>query len=115
MANIFNGFFLSADRPEENEELGVVTKKITAVKKPSMYKVLLLNDDFTPMDFVVFILESIFQKDHATATRIMLSVHHEGKGICGVYTREIAETKVNIVNREARKNGYPLKATMEKA
>ncbi len=85
------------------------------LKKPPMYKVVLLNDDYTPMDFVVHILEAFFGKDRATATRIMLEVHTRGKGICGVYAHEIAETKVSQVNSYARQNEHPLMCTMEKA
>lgn len=82
---------------------------------PSMYKVLLLNDDYTPMEFVVRILEKFFHKPHAEATQIMLHVHHRGVGVCGVYTREIAETKVVKVTDFAERSEHPLRCTMEKA
>jgi ATP-dependent Clp protease adaptor protein ClpS len=85
------------------------------VKKPPLYKVVLLNDDYTPMDFVVHILEKFFAKDRQHATRIMLEVHTRGKGICGVYTHEIAETKVAQVNTYARENQHPLLCTLEQA
>jgi ATP-dependent Clp protease adaptor protein ClpS len=83
-------------------------------KEPEQYKVLLLNDDYTTMDFVVDILESIFNKQPAEAFRIMMQVHTQGKGLCGVYPLEIAETKVATVEERARDNGFPLKAVMEK-
>ena len=92
----------------------VVTETKTKTKKPSMYKVLLLNDDYTPMEFVVHILERIFHKRHDEATQIMLHVHQKGIGVCGVYTYEIAETKVNQVVDFARRNQHPLQCTMEK-
>ncbi len=80
-----------------------------------MYKVLLLNDDYTPMDFVVHVLEDIFGMDYEKATQIMLQVHTRGVGVCGVFTRDIAETKVALVNQFARKNQHPLLCTMEAA
>jgi ATP-dependent Clp protease adaptor protein ClpS len=86
----------------------------TQAKRPSLYKVLLLNDDYTPMDFVVQILERIFGKDRDAATEIMLNVHHRGVGVCGIYTYEIAETKVTQVTEISRRNEHPLKCTMEK-
>ncbi|MBH62933.1 MAG: ATP-dependent Clp protease adapter ClpS [Alphaproteobacteria bacterium] len=92
----------------------VVTETKTKTKKPSMYKVLLLNDDYTPMEFVVHILERIFHKSHEEATQIMLHVHQKGIGVCGVYTYEIAETKVNQVVDIARRKQHPLQCTMEK-
>ena len=92
----------------------VVTETKTKTKKPSMYKVLLLNDDYTPMEFVVHILERIFHKSHDEATQIMLHVHQKGIGVCGIYTYEIAETKVNQVVDFARRNQHPLQCTMEK-
>src|ERR687897_123015 len=82
-------------------------------KRPELYKVLLLNDDYTTMDFVVEVLETIFNKPPAEAYRIMMAVHTQGKGLCGVYPFEIAETKVETVIDLARDNGFPLKATME--
>ena len=83
------------------------------LKKPPLYHVVLLNDDYTPMDFVVQILQGIFSMDHSTAMRIMLQVHTKGKGICGVYTYEIAETKVAQVTGLAQKHQHPLLCTME--
>src|SRR5918993_3633050 len=82
-------------------------------KRPELFKVLLLNDDYTTMDFVVEVLEGIFNKAPAEAYRIMMAVHTQGKGLCGVYPYEIAETKVESVVSRARENGFPLKASME--
>lgn len=98
----------------EQSGFGIVTQERTRTKRPSMYQVLLLNDDYTPMEYVVNILQSFFDKDHAEATRIMLKVHNEGRAVVGSYTYEIAETKVVLVTEDARKNGYPLQCTMEK-
>lgn len=84
-------------------------------KNPPFYKVLLHNDDYTTMEFVVEILMVFFHKSLEEATRIMLNVHHSGTGLCGLYPREIAETKVDAVTKHARANGFPLKTTMEKA
>ena len=99
-------------RPGSRTDVGVLTH--IKPKKPAMYKVLLLNDDFTPMDFVVHILERFFGKNRQEATEVMLQVHRRGVGVCGVYTYEIAETKVNLVMDYARKNEHPLQCTMEK-
>ena len=93
---------------------GVVTKTRQKTKKPSMYKVLLLNDDYTPMEFVVHVLERFFSKGREDATRIMLHVHQKGVGVCGVYTYEVAETKVTQVMDFARQHQHPLQCTMEK-
>lgn len=92
----------------------VVTKTRTKTQRPSLYKVLLLNDDYTPMEFVVDVLERFFQKSREDATRIMLHVHHNGVGVCGVYTFEVAETKVAQVIEFARQNQHPLQCRMEK-
>jgi ATP-dependent Clp protease adaptor protein ClpS len=86
-----------------------------ALKPPAMYKVILLNDDFTPMEFVVMIVQKYFNKDSEAAARIMWQVHHDGKGICGVYTRDIASTKVKQVVAHARQAGHPLQCVMEEA
>jgi ATP-dependent Clp protease adaptor protein ClpS len=99
---------------DDDTGTGIVTKTRTKTKKPSLYKVLLLNDDYTPMEFVVYVLERFFNKAHEDATRIMLHVHHKGVGICGVYTYEIAETKVAQVMNFARQHQHPLQCTMEK-
>ena len=94
--------------------IGVETKVRPKTKKPSLYKVLLLNDDYTPMEFVVHVLERFFAKQHEEAVEIMLHVHQRGVGICGVYTFEVAETKVTQVIELARRHQHPLQCTMEK-
>ncbi len=94
--------------------VGVLTRARARTQKPSLYKVLLLNDDFTPMDFVVHVLEKFFAKNRQEATEIMLSVHRQGVGLCGVYTYEVAETKVAQVVEYARRHEHPLQCTMEK-
>ena len=96
------------------QQTGVVVKAKPKTKKPSMYKVLMLNDDYTPMEFVVHVLERFFSKTREEATRIMLHVHHRGVGICGVYTYEVAETKVTQVMDFARQHQHPLQCTLEK-
>ena len=102
--------------PDGGDEggLGIATKTRVRTKKPSMYRVLILNDDYTPMEFVVLILERFFGKSREQATRIMLHVHQKGVGVCGVYTYEGAETKVAQVMDMARRNEHPLQCTMEK-
>lgn len=95
-------------------DTGVVTRARPKTKKPSMYKVLMLNDDYTPMEFVVYVLERFFSKQSEDAARIMLHVHQRGVGICGVYSYEVAETKVTQVMDFARQNEHPLQCTLEK-
>jgi len=102
------------DSEDGEGRTGLVTKTRPKTKKPSLYRVLLLNDDYTPMEFVVHVLEKHFGKSREDATRIMLMVHHKGSGICGVYTYEVAETKVTQVIDFARQHGHPLQCTMEK-
>ncbi len=92
----------------------VVARTKPKVKKPSMYKVLMLNDDYTPMEFVIYCLERFFRKGREDATRIMLHVHQKGVGICGVYSYEVAETKVTQVVDYARRHQHPLQCTLEK-
>lgn len=92
----------------------VITRTKPATKRPNMYRVLLLNDDYTPMEFVVHVLERFFQKSREEATRVMLHVHHHGVGECGIYTYEVAETKVTQVMDFARKHQHPLQCVMEK-
>jgi ATP-dependent Clp protease adaptor protein ClpS len=92
----------------------VITRTRTQTKRPNMYRVLLLNDDYTPMEFVIMVLQAYFNKNSEEATRIMLHVHHHGVGECGVFTYEIAETKVAQVMDHARKNQHPLQCIMEK-
>ncbi|MGR8949028.1 MAG: ATP-dependent Clp protease adapter ClpS [Gammaproteobacteria bacterium] len=99
---------------EQDGDLAVQEAK-PKVKKPPLYKVLMLNDDYTPMEFVVHVLEQFFTLDRPTATRIMLEVHTRGKGVCGEFTHEIAESKVSQVNAYSRENQHPLLCTLEPA
>ena len=105
---------------DEDDEKGsgngtaVITRTKTRLKRPSLYRVLLLNDDYTPMDFVIHVLERFFQKNREDATRIMLHVHNHGVGECGIYTYEVAETKVTQVMDFARQHQHPLQCVMEK-
>jgi ATP-dependent Clp protease adaptor protein ClpS len=99
---------------QEEKENGLLLKTRPKTKKPAMYKVLLLNDDYTPMEFVIHILERFFSKNRQEATDIMLHVHRRGVGLCGVFTYEVAETKVAQVMDYARANEQPLQCTMEK-
>lgn len=99
---------------DEGVNVGVVTKTKPKTKKPSLYKVLLLNDDYTPMEFVILVLEQFFNKGREDATQIMLHVHQHGVGLCGLYTYEVAETKVTQVMDFARQHQHPLQCTMER-
>ena len=114
---VLEGSKLSGNGSSDDHNDGgvdVVTKTKPKTKKPSMYRVLLLNDDYTPMEFVVHVLERYFNKDQEEAKQIMLHVHQKGIGVCGIYPFEIAETKVMQVTDLARKNQQPLQCTMEK-
>ncbi len=102
------------DGDDNNRGTSVITRVKSKAKKPSLYRVLLLNDDYTPMEFVIHILESFFQKNREAATTIMLHVHNHGVGECGVFTYEVAETKVSQVMDFARQNQHPLQCVMEK-
>ena len=99
---------------QDDHETGIVTRERVVAKVPSLFKVFLLNDDYTPMEFVVEILRTQFNKDHLQATEVMLTVHNAGKAVCGIYPLEIAETKVTAVVEEARKAGFPLQCITEK-
>ena len=99
----------------DDDQVGIATKTRTRPKKPSMFKVLMLNDDYTPMEFVVMVLKRFFNMDLEQATRVMLHVHQKGVGVCGIFPYEIAETKVNQVMDFARQNQHPLQCTLEKA
>ncbi len=99
---------------EYDDDIAVQEQK-PKLKRPPLYKVILLNDDYTPMDFVVQVLTVFFGMNLESATHVMLQVHTKGKGICGTYTRDIAETKVAQVNNYSRENQHPLLCTMEKA
>ena len=107
-----------AERKQGDQATGdrttVITKTKTKTQKPSLYRVLILNDDYTPMEFVVHILERFFNKNREEATQIMLHIHQRGVGVCGVYTFEVAETKVAQTIDFARKHQHPLQCTMEK-
>ena len=96
------------------QELGVITKEKPEVKKPNMYAVVLINDDYTPMEFVIYVLQTIFKKSYEEAKKIMLLVHNEGKGMCGVYSLDIAETKANQVIEFSRVNQHPLECKVQK-
>ncbi len=96
-------------------QTGIATKTRTKPKKPSQYKVLMLNDDYTPMEFVVMVLKRFFRMDLEQATRVMLHVHQRGVGVCGIFPYEVAETKVNQVMDFAREHQHPLQCTLEKA
>jgi ATP-dependent Clp protease adaptor protein ClpS len=104
----------SSDDPESDSGTSVITESKTQTKTPPLYKVMLMNDDYTPMDFVIHVLQKFFLRDMTEATKIMLSVHQKGYGVCGVFTYEIAETKVYQVNQYSRQNRHPLKCVMEK-
>jgi ATP-dependent Clp protease adaptor protein ClpS len=105
----------AAPRRDEGQGAVVAERKAQRVKPPRMYQVLMLNDDYTPMEFVVMVLQQFFQRDLETATLIMLKIHHEGKAVCGVYPKDVAATKVELVVAAARRVGHPLQCTMEAA
>lgn len=113
----------SNDKPDDGDgdaddgdaQVGIATKTRAKPKKPSQYKVLMLNDDYTPMEFVVMVLKRFFSMDLEQATRVMLHVHQKGVGVCGIFPYEVAETKVNQVMDFARQNQHPLQCTLEKA
>ena len=104
----------SGDRKDDGTGTGIVAKTRPKTKKPNLYKVVLLNDDYTPMEFVVHILEKIFSKSPDQAVEVMWHVHRHGVGICGLFTFEVAETKVTQVIELARRQQHPLQCTMEK-
>ncbi|MBG6211092.1 ATP-dependent Clp protease adaptor protein ClpS [Labrenzia sp. EL_126] len=112
------GKAMSAGSDQDNDggDAGTVvaTRTKTVTKRPNLYRVLLLNDDYTPMEFVIHVVESFFQKNREEATRIMLHVHHHGVGECGIFSYEVAETKVTQVMDFARKHQHPLQCVMEK-
>jgi ATP-dependent Clp protease adaptor protein ClpS len=107
---------MSEWNPSEDQDSGLVVQESKPeLKRPPMYKVLLVNDDYTPMEFVVHVLETFFRMSREKATQVMLHVHTRGVGVCGVFTRDIAETKVAQVNDFSRENHHPLLCTMEEA
>ena len=100
---------------DEEGHGSALTEIVTQVREPPMFQVVLLNDDYTPMDFVIEVLKKYFDKDHTTATEIMLNIHQRGKGICGLYPYDIADTKSAQVMDEARRSNHPLQCTLEQA
>ena len=103
-------------RPADPGDESLVVERLTQrVQPPQMYQVVMLNDDYTPMEFVVMVIQEYFNKDQETATRSMLQVHLAGKGVCGIYTRDVASTKVHQVIERSREAGHPLQCTMEEA
>jgi ATP-dependent Clp protease adaptor protein ClpS len=101
--------------PDDGQGATVAERQAARVEPPPVYQVVLLNDDYTPMEFVVMVLQHYFHRDIETATQIMLKIHHEGRGICGVYPRDVAATKVEMVLAAARRAGHPLQCIMEVA
>ena len=104
---------MSDQGPGTNTEENVAVAEKTEVAKPKMYKVLLVNDDYTTMEFVIHVLQKFFQKTYDEAHAIMLKIHHDGVGICGIFTFEVAESKSAKVNKYSRNKGHPLKSTIE--
>ncbi len=102
-------------RPDDGQGAVVVERKEQRTTPPRMYQVVMLNDDYTPMEFVVMMLQEYFKRDLETATQIMLKIHHEGRGVCGVYSKDVAATKVELVLDAARRAGHPLQCIMEAA
>lgn len=117
MRNLFSVQLSAAPRaPEEDGQGAVIAEKEElAIDPPKLYQVVMLNDDFTPMEFVVLVLQEHFRHDIETATQIMLKIHHEGRGVCGVYTKDVAATKVELVLAAARQAGHPLQCILETA
>ncbi len=102
-------------KPDDGQGAVVAERKVAKTEPPRMYQVVLLNDDYTPMEFVVMVLQEYFKRDLETATQIMLKIHHDGRGVCGVYTKDVAATKVELVLAAARRGGHPLQCIMEAA
>ncbi len=108
--------YMMADRDDDDDsDIGIKLETRTKTKRPPLYKVMILNDDYTPMEFVVIVLKRFFKMDMEEATRVMLHVHQKGVGICGIFPYEVAETKVHQVMDFARQNQHPLQCTLEKA
>ena len=104
----------SQDDSDDDSQTGILTKTREKTARPPLYKVLLMNDDYTPMEFVIYVLERFFSLDHSQASEIMLTVHKKGVAVVGVFSHEVAETKVTQVMESARQNQHPLQCTMEK-
>ena len=101
--------------PDDGQGAVVAERRTQRTEPPRMYQVVLLNDDYTPMEFVVMVLQEYFQRDLESATLIMLKIHHEGRGVCGVYSKDVATTKVELVLAAARRGGHPLQCILEAA
>jgi ATP-dependent Clp protease adaptor protein ClpS len=102
-------------KPDDGQGAVVAERQLAKTEPPRMYQVVLLNDDYTPMEFVVMVLQEYFKHDLETATQIMLKIHHDGRGVCGVYSKDVAATKVELVLAAARRGGHPLQCIMEAA
>ena len=102
-------------RPDNGQGAIVLERKTAKTVPPPMFRVILLNDDYTPMDFVVMVLQEYFKHDLEVATQIMLKIHHDGRGVCGVFSKDVAATKVELVQAAARRGGHPLQCIMEAA
>jgi len=102
-------------KPDDGQGAVVVERQTARTKPPPMFQVVLLNDDYTPMEFVVMVLQEYFKRDLETATQIMLKIHHDGRGVCGIYSKDVAATKVELVLAAARRGGHPLQCIMEAA
>ena len=101
--------------PDDGQGSVVAERRVAKTEPPRMFQVVLLNDDYTPMEFVVMVLQEYFKRDLETATQIMLKIHHDGRGVCGVFTKDVAATKVELVLAAARRGGHPLQCIMEAA
>lgn len=110
----FSLYYMTSNQNQHDSRKNTKTLSKTNLKKPTLYKVLMLNDDFTPMNFVIYTLETIFRKTTENAVSIMLKIHHNGIGICGIFTYEVAETKVMQVMNLAKQHQYPLQCLLEK-
>jgi ATP-dependent Clp protease adaptor protein ClpS len=102
-------------RPDDGQGSVVAERQAQKTEPPRMYQVVMLNDDYTPMEFVVMVLQEYFKRDLETATQIMLKIHHDGRGVCGVYSKDVAATKVELVLAAARRGGHPLQCILEAA
>lgn len=102
-------------KPDDGQGATVVERQVAKTDPPRMYQVVLLNDDYTPMEFVVMVLQEYFNRDRETSTAIMLKIHHDGRGVCGVFSKDVAATKVELVLAAARRGGHPLQCIMEAA
>ena len=101
--------------PDRGQGAVVAERQTAKVEPPQMYQVVMLNDDYTPMEFVVMVIQEYFKRDLEAATQIMLKIHHDGRGVCGVYSKDVAATKVDLVSAAARRGGHPLQCIMEAA